>query len=181
MPIDPGTLAGYDQLLSISQEAINRQLKTLYGTKVKDRTIAGPKFLINHEMRFHTKMQLKNGKTIIARYGLDAYVCCPEVDFGGKDYEDEDKYRLATIKFKFRKTLKYDHTADEWEKLKKTDSILVYKEVVDQDENGRDKYEYPEVVVNGWEISWVALIDKQDIKNVMEGMRVPPISQFSGS
>jgi hypothetical protein len=64
MPIDQGTLQGYDQLLSISQEVINRQLVTLYHTPVHPPINNGPKFLINHELNFHPFVQNKSGKKV---------------------------------------------------------------------------------------------------------------------
>lgn len=171
MPIDPGTLAGYDQLLSISQEAINRQLKTLYLTEVDPPMPDGPQYLINHEMHFHVKKQLPNGKGVVnAREGLDAFVCCPQVDFGGETITDKaDKYRQAIIKFKFRRAEDWEITDEERKKSRTEDSVLVYKELYDQDEDGNDRFRYPEVVINGWEISWSVLIDRQDIQDVFKG------------
>ena len=80
-----------------------------------------------------------------------------------------DKYRLAVIRFKFRRAEDWEISDADRAKGKRQDSVFIYKQVYDQDEEGNDKYEYPEVVINGWEISWVALIDKKDIQNVLEG------------
>jgi hypothetical protein len=164
----------YSQLLSISQEAVNTQLKVLYLTEVENPAPGGPKNLINHEMHFHAKRQTKAGKTIISREGLDAWVCCPQVEFGGQSIVDkQDKYRTAVIRFKFRRASEFELTEDQI-KAGQGDSVLVYKQVVDQDDEGNNKYEYPEVVINGWEISWEATIDKQDIENVFKGTNCPP-------
>lgn len=165
MPIDAGTLAGYDQLLSISQEAVQRQLEMLYGTQVEPPIPGGPTHLINHEMHFHLKKTLKNGKVVDFKDGIDAYVCCPKIEFGGQSISDEvDKYRTAVIRFKFRR-------AEDWEVGENThrDSIFTYKEVVDQDEEGRDVTVFHDVVINDWEISWNTLIDKKDIQDVLKG------------
>ena len=180
MPIDPGTLAGYDQLLSISQEAVNRQLKTLYMTEVEPPIPNGPTHLINHEMHFHAKRATTSGKMITSRDGLDGYVCCPQIEFGGETILDNvDKYRMAVIKFKFRKAEDWEIDHDKEQKGKRADSVLTYKQVADQDENGNDIYEYPEVIINGWEISWVAQIDRKDIKDVFEEIIKPAKSTES--
>ena len=65
MPIDQGTLAGYDQLLSISQEAVNRQLQVLYLTEIEPPLPDGPTHLINHEMHFHLKKEVEKTRKVI--------------------------------------------------------------------------------------------------------------------
>ncbi|KAG5796115.1 hypothetical protein H9Q69_004848 [Fusarium xylarioides] len=177
MPIEPGTLAGFDQLLTISQEAVNAQLEVLYNTEVDPPIKDGPTHLINHELHFHAKKKLSSGKEVIAKDGLDGWILCPKVEFGGQKVTDEvDKYRLAVIRFKFRK-------AEDWElddnPGKNRDSVFRYKEVVDQDEDGRDVFEWPEVVINGWEISWRVLIDSQNIQDVMSELINPANSSNS--
>jgi hypothetical protein len=180
MPIDPGTLAGYDQLISISQEAVNRQLKILYLTEVDPPIPNGPTHLINHEMHFHAKTATRSGKTITSRDGLEGYVCCPQIDFSGGTISDSaDKYRMAVIKFKFRKLEDWELDDDDKAKGKRADSVLIYKQLADQDEYGNDIYEFPEVIINGWEISWVAQIDKQDIQNVLADIIEPAASTES--
>ncbi|EHK96088.1 hypothetical protein M7I_8223 [Glarea lozoyensis 74030] len=172
MPIAPGTLSGFDQLLSVSQEAIQHQLKLLYLTEIDPPIKDGPKHLINHEMSFHLSgVNPKTQKTFFHKDGLDTYVCCPQLELGGqsiKSLEDPDKYRIAVIRFKFRKAEDWEVTDEEVEAGKRRDSVFIYKNVY-QDDDGEDRVEYPEVVVNGWEISWETLLDRRDIQDVFKG------------
>ncbi|CAM1505030.1 Fc.00g106670.m01.CDS01 [Cosmosporella sp. VM-42] len=72
MSYEPGTIVGYDQLLTISQEAINRQLEALYRSPVRPVITDGPKYLINHEMRLNSDWGEIRG-----------YICCPKIEFFG--------------------------------------------------------------------------------------------------
>ncbi len=172
MPFDPGTLQGFDQLLSISQEAIQQQLKMLYVTEVDPPIKNGPTHLINHEMSFHlSAIHPKTGKTYFQKDGIDAYVCCPKIELGGQsmnDEEGEDKYRIAVIRFKFRKAEDWEVTEEQVEAGKKRDSIFTY-ELTYPDDDGNYVTEYPEININGWEISWDTLLDRKDIQDVFKG------------
>lgn len=148
---------------------MNRQLKVLYLTEADPPVPNGPKHLINHEMHFHVKKQTSTGKMITARDGLDGWVCCPRVEFGAQSVKDEqDKYRIAVIRFKFRRA-EDDELTKEQIAQGKRDSVLVYKQIKGQDDDGNDLYSYPEIVINDWEISWEAMIDRKDIQNVFQG------------
>ena len=148
---------------------MNRQLRVLYLTEANPPIPNGPKHLINHEMHFHPTKKLPNGKIITLRKGLDGWVCCPKVEFGGQTIKDEqDMYRVAIIRFKFRRA-EDDELTDEQIAQGKGDSVIVYEQPEDQDENGNMVYSYPEIVINDWEISWQVKIDRKDIQDVLKG------------
>jgi hypothetical protein len=166
MPFDPGTLEGYDQVISISQEAINRQLEVLYQTELDQPTPNGARHLINHEMHFHKRITEEENEWV-EEQGIDAYVCCPRIELGGETVTDKgERFRVAVIRFKFRQR-------EEWEAGEDTekprDSILCYeyKRLV---RGERPNLEYPYVIINDWEISWETLIASEDIQSVMEGL-----------
>ena len=165
MPIDPGTLGGYDIVLAISQEAVNRQLEALYLTEVDPPILNGPKYLIDHEMHFHQKFE----SGAFARWGIDGYVCCPKVDFGGGTIDDtDDVYRVARITFKFRKAEKDELSRKDREEGKLEDSVYRFL-VIDgvDEETGMPKSRLEERIINGMEISWEAVVARKEIANVM--------------
>lgn len=103
----------------LSQEAINEQFVVLYDTPIKKA--------------------IPNGPT-----GIDAYVCCPKIKFGGQSIsDDKDKYRMAVIRFKFREA-----NLKEIKAGKKKDSIFTYKSAIGVNADGDPRYIYPEVVIN---------------------------------
>ncbi|ORX98813.1 hypothetical protein BCR34DRAFT_628298 [Clohesyomyces aquaticus] len=149
----------------------------MYLTEVDPPIKDGPKHLINHEMSFHLSgVNPKTGKTFFHKDGIDAYVCCPQLELGGqsiKSLEDPDKYRIAVIRFKFRQ-------AEDWEVSagQRRDSVFIYKDVF-QDDEGVDRVEYPEVNINGWEVSWNTLLDRKDIQDVFAEIIKPANSGSS--
>ncbi|KAF3930369.1 hypothetical protein ABW20_dc0108898 [Dactylellina cionopaga] len=180
MPLEAGTLQGYDQLVAISQEAIQAQLEVLYNTEIDPPLQNGPKYLINHEMHFHEqKMSSKTKKMITLKKGIDAYICCPRVEFGGISVTDEtDKYRVAVIRFKFRAAEEWEISDEEARQGRQKNSIFIYEDK-DEDDEGNEISIYPEVNINDWEISWEAQIDKKNIQNVFAEIIQPAQSPDS--
>ncbi|KAK5994043.1 hypothetical protein PT974_07483 [Cladobotryum mycophilum] len=170
MPIERGTLAGFDQLLSISQESIQRQLKLLYLTEVDPPIEGGPTHLINHEMHFHfSGINTKTGNKFFAKDGIDAYVCCPEVELGGQSFPDPthpDRYRIAIIRFKFRRAEEWEVTEEEVKQGKRWDSVYIHKNVYQDDDTGDDVVEYQEIAIN-----------ERDIQDVFKDIIEPATSK----
>jgi hypothetical protein len=113
MPHAEGSIADYDLVLSISAEAINRQLKVLYDTKIKDITDLPPpkptkingampapqtEHLINHRLDIHID---KKGKPN-PKLGLSAFIECPTIEFDNLASKVND-YRTAKVSIKFKR------------------------------------------------------------------------------
>jgi hypothetical protein len=75
MGVDTGTVGGYDAMVSISNEAILKQLEVLYETEVKPYVVGGPKYLIDRELHLHETLNF--GKPF--RVGIDRYICCLQI------------------------------------------------------------------------------------------------------
>lgn len=108
-----GSISDYDLMLSISAEAINRQLKLLYNTEIKSSNdlpppkptkVAGAspaapaEYFINHRLEMHID---KKGKPN-PNYGLSAFIECPTVSFDNLNSKVND-YRTAKLSIKFKK------------------------------------------------------------------------------
>lgn len=154
-------------VISISQEAVNRQLEQLYLTEVDPPIPNGPKYLIDHEMH-HRRDKLGNP----AKAGLDGYICCPKMDFGGEQIADEnDKFRVAHIRFKFRAAEDDELTPADIAAGKSKHSVFRYLvEIPDQyDDEGIPKRKLESRIIDGMEVSWQAVVAKKELKDVMEG------------
>lgn len=167
MGIDEGTLHGYDLVIAISQEAIDKQLEKLYLTEVSNPVEGGPKFLIDHELHLHKKFTTDDGQLLTAKTGLDAFVYCPKIDLCGDS--TKPNHNVAKVKFKFRRAEPGEVTEREKLAGKSEDSILTYEVITGYDEEGRTKYDRKYLVVNDWEISWEATVTKEEIVDVLKG------------
>ena len=153
----PGSLADYDILISISDDAINRQLKQLYDHALESDDFPAPgevdgaanpaqtQYLINHELVIHINDENGNPD---AEAGLDAHVESPKVSF--TDVTPDD-HRSVRIIFKFKE----DASAPV------PNSVFKYRQ--------SDGDAPTEVVVNGYSMSWLASIQNHPINNVQEG------------
>lgn len=148
--IDPGTLAGYDQVLSISVEAINAQLETLYDIENSSTENDAPQHLINHEL----DMVLPRDKEQTVR----AYIKAPQIFIDSfYDHDVRARRTVANIKFTFQKAPSDYKSKDE---SKGEDSIWTYKT-----DDGR----YVNFNINGWEMTWRTEIGNKAVKNIVEG------------
>ena len=158
------TIAGFDSVISISQEAINKQLEVLYKTPVKNPEKKGPRFLIDHEMHFHRLLKNKTGGFVPSKDGLDAYVSCPIIDFSGDKLRDKnERMTTARISFTFRSSLQIDGPGPSGVKS----IYFVKEEVVDEDGSTETKYEPKDVT--GWTMSWEGKVGQKDIANTLHG------------
>jgi len=160
----PGTIAEYDIVLSISEEAINAQFQLLYnktiaGTPLKPppglKNVAPPppsKYLINHDLEIHVAEPNGDGTSSIdMEGGLFAHIKCPRVSF--RDSGTTNKARVE-IEFQRDETVK-----DE----KRKDSV--YMEWV----GPRRHPELKPTIVTGWKMSWIVDLGMQNIQDIMTG------------
>jgi hypothetical protein len=176
MGVDTGTVGGYDAMVSISNEAILRQLEVLYETEVKPYVAGGPKYLIDRELHLHET--LNSGKP--SRRGIDGYICCPQILLNPTHATTGAASQTARIGFKFRQgtekeVARIKKEAEAAEKKKKpedqkavfipTDSLYTYQNMIDD-----DTMEWESVPINGWEMSWDVLVTEKEVPDVMSGM-----------
>lgn len=156
MSVTPGTIAEFDIVLSVSEEAINKQLRLLYEKKIDDDDLPIPtevegaapaaqaKYLINRDIEIHIKDE--DGE-LDMQEGLSAHIKCPKISF--TDVPAPNDFRTARMSFTFERVegaANPDSTYTRWVKGKtKSDPI------------------------NGWTMSWLVTIGRKDINNVMEG------------
>ncbi|KUJ14210.1 uncharacterized protein LY89DRAFT_736258 [Mollisia scopiformis] len=147
-----GSIADYDLILSISAEAINRQFKILYDTKIRTSDdfkppspLAAPaEYLLYHRLEIHLD---KKGKPN-PNYGLSAFIDCPQVSFDGLASKVND-YRTAKISIKFIKEGNVDSKFKE----------PYITEVM--------QIEIQETIVTGWTMSWEVKLGRHDIQDIM--------------
>ena len=165
----PATLAGYDIVLAISEEAVNAQLQKLYETRITRGPLPPPgkpkKFasapqathLINHDFVLHEMVLHKKKQTWEeAKHGIDGHILCPRIRFRPrKDADAKMQFRSAFVEITFMR----DESASEG----KQDSILKYWDVQSSPP------ELTDVVINDYTMSWQVDVMQEHIKNVMEG------------
>ena len=176
MEIDTGTVGGYDAMVSISNEAILRQLEVLYDTEVKPYVVGGPKYLIDRELHLHET--LDSGKP--SRKGIDGYISCPQILLNPAHATTGAASQTARIAFKFRQGTKKEieriqKEAEAAEKQKKsedqkavstpTDSLYTYLKT-----NDDETTELKTATINRWEMSWDVLVTEKEVPDVMSGM-----------
>lgn len=156
MAVTPGTIAEFDIILSISEEAINRQLNLLYDkkieiddlpvpTEVENAAPAAPaQYLINHDLEIHLKDE--DGELDMTA-GISGHIKCPKISF--TDVPAPNDFRTARMSFTFERV----------EGIEKPDST--YTRWV----KGKPK----STPINGWTMSWLVKLGRNDIQNVMEG------------
>ena len=164
----PGTIAEYDIVLSLSEEAINRQFQLLY-----DKTIDGPamnpppgmetegvaspvpsKYLINHHLEIHIAHAMGAGKKPKIDYdeGIFGHIKSPRVSF--RDSGTENKGRVV---FEFQRD---ESVVD----VKKQDSLFAQWVGI-----GRSA-EIEKTNINGWTMSWDVKLGQSNIQNIMTGL-----------
>ncbi len=158
------TIAGFDSVISISQETINKQLEVLYKTPMKNPEKNGPRFLIDHEMHFHRLLKNRAGRLVPSKDELDAYVSCPTIDFSGDKLLDKyEKMTTARLSFTFRCSSQLDGPG-----LSGVKSVYMLKnEVVNEDGSSETIYELQDVT--GWTISLEGKVGQKDITNTLHG------------
>jgi hypothetical protein len=160
----PGTLAEYDIVLSISEEAINRQFKLLYDKKIPEGSALPPppgmeaegiappprsKYLINHDLEIHIASEGLDGKPEIDyEEGIIAHIKCPNSGTSNK----------GRIEFEFQR----DESAD------KPDSVFAYW--VGKGKSAQIKSQ----VINGYTMSWEVDVGQKNIQDIMGGKILAP-------
>jgi hypothetical protein len=158
MHVTPGTLAEFDIVLSISEEAINRQLRLLYDKKIDDDDLPVPteieglapaaqaKYLINHDLEIHTRND--HGETNMEG-GISGHITCPKISF--TDVPSPNDFHTARISFQFEcveGAAKPNSTYTEWSNMMPR-----------------------RTTIDGWTVSWLVEIGRKEINNVMEGQQ----------
>ncbi|KAI0402759.1 hypothetical protein F4802DRAFT_599720 [Xylaria palmicola] len=167
-----GTISGFDIVLSLSEEAINKQLQKLYDTPVDDNkplpppleidkfgTLEPTKYLINRRLSVHflnEKQTRLQGKRVNRRDGIDAYINCPKVRFRPPVAMDTKtdpvrKYRTASIEITFTK----DEQGE--------DSKLLY---FDPETPG----ELESYILTGKTMSWAVNVAQQNVDEVLTNL-----------
>jgi hypothetical protein len=177
MPFTAGTVAEYDILVSITEKAINDQLRALYWTEVAglsnplpaldnsgQNPAAGPRkrYLIDHDL---TMNDVEDGE-VKTDAGIFAHIDVPTISFPNRG--------TARLTFKLG-VLQSDETVhvptatDQSTDITKTDLTkadsalitqkIVKKAIVDVKKN-----------LNGFTVSFEANLDRKDFPNVMQGM-----------
>lgn len=162
----PGTIAEYDVVLSISEEAINRQFELLYKTPVdklalppppgmEERGAAPPppsKYLINHDLEIHIAAPMPGGKSDIDYdEGIFGHIKPPRVSF--KESGSENKARV---------TLEFERV-ESFNDEDKKDSI--FAQWVGRGPNAKIE----STTINGWTMSWDVRLGQTNIQDIMTG------------
>jgi hypothetical protein len=164
MPAEPGSIADYDIVLSISEEAINRQLQLLYNKPVggsadlpppipTPNSAAAPppqsEYLINHELVIHLKDDDGN---VDEKSGIKGHVECPTVKFTNVGTGSGSP--SARISYKF----KSDPSAGD-----AADSVFNYWS------GFGPSAKLKSLNINGFTMFWQANLQRADIMDVMKG------------
>ncbi|KAK3370405.1 hypothetical protein B0H63DRAFT_564577 [Podospora didyma] len=169
----PGSIAGFDVVVSISEEAVNGQLLKLYKTPLTEQRLIPPsklknfkplpasKHLINHQLSLHllNKSASTPEKPVYRKTGIDSFIDCPKVRFRPEEYDPAvgnavDKYKKAYLEIKFKRD---DVTGK--------DSTLVYYD--------QDKEENATLVLNDCTMVWGVKIGRKDVENVLKDIIEP--------
>lgn len=178
MAAAPGSLADYDIVLSISEEAINRQLGLLYSKKITTTgnpddlppptplegggAAAPSTYLINHDLEIHVT---DTTGELDKKTGIFGHIECPTVSFTNVKQND---HRRVRVSFKFKRDESKVEPAvvdpkDVVPSIDCKDSMFWYWVV-----KGRTAIPTPQII-NGWTMSWEARIGRRDIQDIMQG------------
>ncbi|KAK3996637.1 hypothetical protein QBC44DRAFT_355361 [Cladorrhinum sp. PSN332] len=166
----PRTISGFDIVLSLSEEAVNAQLKKLYDTPIdvgnplppptevdRFQPLPATGHLINHRMKVHLLKDKPgpDGKPVPRKDGIDGYIQCPKIRFRppvDMDVKTDPlrKYRYASIEITF--------TKDEDNK----DSILTY---FDANEEG-----FVPFTLTGKAMSWAVNVVQEDVDTRLQAL-----------
>jgi len=168
----PGTLRGYDIVLSISAEAINAQFQALYNKEIPQECLPPPpgfedegspsprpKYFIDHEFKVFVTEAPEEGaegreEEELAEEDMDGvigHIGCPQVKF------HPTKPGVVIMSITFHR----DETAEEEDRK---DSVLRQWTVV------RKKPVEKKYILNGWTFSWEANVEQRDIDDVVDSM-----------
>ncbi|KAF4428350.1 ankyrin repeat-containing [Fusarium acutatum] len=158
-----GTLSEFDIVLSISQEAINRQFKKLYNTPIDQKEplppppgleelgIAPPvksKYLINHDLEIH----VMEGGELDNDSGIVGHIQSPTIDL-----HSSSKPNTARVSLTFERV----------EGAERPDSVFNYW-------FGKGKKaEIKSFIINGWTMTWEVKLGQANIKNMLEDLIKP--------
>ncbi|KAL6705342.1 hypothetical protein ACN47E_007152 [Coniothyrium glycines] len=164
----PDTIAGFDLVVAISEEAVNGQLSKLYRTKLTPERLVPPsqlknvkaqhpsEHLINHKFSIHllNKKLSTAGNPVYRTTGINGFIECPKVRFRPEDYDSKteeaaEKYKKAYLEI----TFKMDEASG-------ADSTMVYYD--------KDIERNETIVLSGCTMVWGVKIGRKDIENVME-------------
>ena len=173
----PNTFAGFDVVVSISEEAVNSQLSRLYNTtlategrlipssKLKNfKPLPASQHLINHQLSLHliNKKASTPENIVYRKTGIDGFIDCPKVRFRPEEYDAAtgnavEKYKRAYLEIKFKRDV-----------ITGADSTMTYYD--------EDAGENAKLVLNDCTMVWGVKIGSKDVVNVMEGR--PRIQNF---
>jgi hypothetical protein len=157
---DLGSIAGYDLVLAISEEAINHQLQLLYDHEIPSDDLSPPtlvdgaapppqaNYLINHNLSIHLK-DPDTGEVLPT--GIDGHIACPKISFPA-----DPNHRLAQVTITFKSD----------EKATVHDSIYTYWDVSGMQPKIKKQN------INGFTMSWQVDLTRQDIQDVQKGKRL---------
>ncbi|KAJ3535988.1 hypothetical protein NM208_g6909 [Fusarium decemcellulare] len=162
-----GTLSEFDIVLSISEEAINRQFKKLYDTKIdqggplppppglEDLGVAPPvktEYLINHDLQIHLAEMGDNGPEVDYEAGIVGHIRSPKIDLHNTSTPNTARISLT------------------FEQVDGTETPnSVYNYWVGKGRNAKIKT----TVINEWTMSWEAKLGQANIKNIVEELIEP--------
>ncbi|KAF3904729.1 hypothetical protein ABW20_dc0100609 [Dactylellina cionopaga] len=165
------SLKGYDTVIQVSQEAIQKQLGVLWGTKVKKPTPNGPRHLIDHEFNLHTMIDAKKKDGTVerrtSREGFDGYVNCPTIDFTGYAVGFDERYTTAKVSFTFTTADKVFKPVD-IPKGKDHNSFFTFLEKYFDEELGAEQLRKVPININGWTISWKGIVAQKSIDDILD-------------
>ncbi|KAI1169837.1 hypothetical protein F4777DRAFT_595907 [Nemania sp. FL0916] len=164
----PGTLKGYDLVLSLSAEALNAQFQELYDKPIPSAKLPRKglelngleplpvsKYYINHELKilpYKEPVKLEEGEEVeggeegdVQPPGIHGYIECPKLSFN----KEEANIAVMSIKFK-----------DELVGGEVKKSYLRY------DKAGRQV----RMNITGWTMSWEVEVRSQGVENYMEDL-----------
>ena len=153
--MEPDYISKFNIVLSISQAAINRQLKHLYDTPSPDQPLPPPKgpkpptkYLLDHKLDIN--IEVVDGE-------LSGFIEVPQVswsEFHGSAAKDSKVKML----FKFQENPGGDP---------KNDSTFTWSEIVKV--NGKKELVDHDTIINGYTMSFEASIGREDIQQIEEG------------
>ena len=153
--MEPDYISKFNMVLSVSQAAINRQLKHLYDTPAPNQPLPPPKgpnpptkYLIDHKLDI--SIEVVDGE-------LSGFIEAPQVswsDFRGSAAKDSKVKML----FKFQENQGGD---------RENDSTFSWSEIVKI--NGKKELVDHDAVINGYTMSFEASIGRADIQQIEEG------------
>lgn len=167
-----GSLAEHDIILSVSEEAINRQFQLLYnkpihadkslppppGTKLPSGAVTAPaRFLINHDLRIYR--QYTNRERELAfddKTGIFAHIKSPKISL------QTDEVNTATITFEF---VRVKGAAAPDSEFRSWLGAPPDMEVVAQP-------------INGWTMSWKVRIGEHNFGDIQKGKCDPLLFRF---